>query len=230
MPDLPPMRRLLASISYLAELDDAAQSVIARHALRRTYDAGEVVILQGEPCPGLYLVAEGWLRVFKTASAGREQVIRFVGPGEAVGEFAVFAGGPQPASVSALEPAVLWLLPRTSLLALLKERPTIAQAVIASLARRVEHLLGLVEDLSLRSVEARLARYLLETAEQGVVRRRRWTTQAELAARLGTVLEVLNRALRSLQDDGLIALDRQCILILDPAGLRHRAEMQAPPD
>lgn len=219
-----PIRPLLASVSYLADLDEAAQSALVASTERREYAAGEIVFLQGEPCAGLYLVAAGWLRVFKLAPSGREQVIRFVGPRETLGEVAALAGTPQPASASALEPATLWLVRREALLALLQERPAAAQAVIAALARRVEHLLELVEDLSLRSVEARLARFLLQAADKDVVRRHRWTTQAELAARLGTVLEVLNRALRSLVEAGLIALDRQRIVILDREGLQRRAE------
>jgi CRP/FNR family transcriptional regulator len=222
--DSRPPQHLLSSISYLAELDEAAQSAIARNAVRREYAAGEMVFVQGDACTGLHLVAGGWLKVFKLAPSGREQVMRFVGPGEAVGEFAVFASTPQPASVSTLEPATLWLIRRESLLGLLQERPAISQAVITALARRVEHLLALVEDLSLRTVEARLARYLLQAADEDVVRRHRWTTQAELAARLGTVLEVLNRALRSLVEAGLIALDRQRIVILDREGLQRRAD------
>lgn len=87
------------------------------------------------------------------------------------------------------------------------------------------HLASLAEDLSLRTVEARLARLLLERADEGTVRRRRWATQAEMAARLGTVLDVLNRALQQLANEGLIEVERHRIRIVDRDGLKAKAMM-----
>ena len=87
---------------------------------------------------------------------------------------------------------------------MLDEHPALARQVVKDLAGRVMHLMRMVEDLSLRSVEARLARLLLELAEGEVIQRRRWATQAEMAARLGTVPDVVNRALRKLAAAGLI--------------------------
>jgi CRP/FNR family transcriptional regulator len=87
----------------------------------------------------------------------------------------------------------------------------------------VLYLVSLIEDLSLRTVEARLARHLLERASAGKLRRHRWATQAEMAARLGTVLEVLNRALQGLVAEGLIEVERHQIRIVDRGGLKARA-------
>jgi CRP/FNR family transcriptional regulator len=79
----------------------------------------------------------------------------------------------------------------------------------------------LVEDLSLRTVRGRLARLLLEEAESGEVTRH-WT-QAEIAARLGTVREMIGRTLRALADAGHIRIDRQRIVLLDREGLEAEA-------
>ena len=75
------------------------------------------------------------------------------------------------------------------------------------------------------TVVARLARMLLEHSTGEVLRRRRWSTQTEMAARLGTVPDVLNRALRSLAEEGLIRIERHQIHILDRQGLRKKATM-----
>ena len=93
------------------------------------------------------------------------------------------------------------------------------------MADRVAGLVQLVADLSLHSVEVRLARFLLEQAKGDEVVRRRWNTQSELAARLGTVPDVLSRALRALSEAGLIAVDRQRIQILNPVALGQRAQL-----
>jgi CRP-like cAMP-binding protein len=98
---------------------------------------------------------------------------------------------------------------------------------MANMADRIAYLAGLVADLSLHSVEVRLARLLLEEASDGALVRQSWMTQAELAARLGTVPDVLNRALRSLADLGLIRVDRRRITILDRPALAQRAQAPA---
>lgn len=219
--------RVLATIPSFAGLDAASLEALAQIAIRRDYAAGQVVFLEGEPCTGLYVVQVGWLRSVKISPTGREQVIRIVGPGESFNEVGVFAGGVNHVTVEALEPARLWILLREQLLQSIERHPRLAQALIRNLAQRSLHLMSLIEDLSLRTVESRLARLLIEQASDEVVHRRRWSTQAEMAARLGTVPDVLNRALRSLVEAGLIEIDRHKITILDRQGLEEKAMIGA---
>jgi CRP/FNR family transcriptional regulator len=209
----------LAGVPSFAGLDPATRAAVARAAVRQIYAANQVVFLEGEPAAGLYVVQEGWLKAIKISPAGREQTLRVVGPGETFNEISVLAGSANLATVVALEPATLWVIPSETMLHLLEQQPRLAREVIQHLAARVQHLIALVEDLSLRTVEARLARLLLEQAADGVISRRRWSTQAELAARLGTVPDVLNRALRSLIEAGHVQVERHQIRILDQAGL-----------
>lgn len=213
----------LSAVSYFAELDDRALEAAAQAALRRDYSPDQTVFVEGELCTGLYVIEDGWLKAVKMSKEGREQVLRFVGPGEVVNEVGVFADTRNPATVIALEPTKVWLIHRQVILGLLQQEPGFASVVVQSLARRVLHLVSLVEDLSLRTVEARLARLLLEGAEHQALQRRRWATQAEIAARLGTVLHVINRALHELAREGLIQVERHQIRILDPEGLKERA-------
>ena len=217
--------RAISTVSYFAELDDATLETVARAALRRDYGPDETVFLEGEPCTGLYIIEHGWLKTVKASTEGREQVLRFVGPGEVVNEVGVFAETRNPATVIALEPTTAWHIHRQTILRLLQKDPAFARRVTQSLARRVLHLVSLVEDLSLRTVEARLARLLLERAENQAVRRRRWATQAEMAARLGTVLDVVNRALQELAREELIEVERHQIRIVDAVGLKAKAMM-----
>ena len=215
--------RILASTPYLEGLDPYLLSAMGRAAIRRVYGQDEIVFLQGEPSAGLYVVQSGWLKSVKSLSTGREQIVRFVGPGEAFNEIACLAGSSNQVTVIALEPAEVWMIPVAVLQRFLDTEPGFARRLTENLARRVLHLLSLVEDLSLRPVEARLARFLLAESEAGRLHRRPWATQAEMAARLGTVPDVLQRALRDLADRGLITVDRRSIAILDPEGLRATA-------
>ncbi|MCJ7701676.1 MAG: Crp/Fnr family transcriptional regulator [Anaerolineales bacterium] len=219
-------RKILGSVSYFAGLDENTMDAITRTALRRTYDPNQVILIEGEPSTGLYVVETGWLKVTKISTEGREQVLQTLGPGDTFNAVSVFTGTPNQASVVALEQAVLWWVPRDEILRLLEKNPTLARLVIQDLAGRVIHLIELVEDLSLRSVEARLARLLLEHARDETLPRRRWATQAEMAARLGTVPDVLNRAMRKLAAEGLIQVARHQIQIIDRQGLAEIAQIQ----
>jgi CRP/FNR family transcriptional regulator len=136
----------------------------------------------------------------------------------------VFTGAANPASVVALEPTTLWVIYQDAMQRLLETQPQLVQRIILVMAGRILHLIDLVEDLSLRSVEERLARFLVVGSENGIVQRRRWATQAELASQLGTVPDVLNRAFRRLVEEELIVLERHQISIIDLEGLEAKAK------
>lgn len=215
--------RVLSKVPSFEGLEEDILKAIASIAIRRSYRAGQIVFLEGEPSSGLYVVENGWLKSVKISTTGREQVIRFVGPNEVFNDLGVFSDGPNRVTVETLEDATVWIIERESLLQLLERFPKLSQMIIKNLSHRVLHLMRLVEDLSLRSVQSRLARLLVEMGNGDVLPRRRWSTQAEMAAHLGTVPDVLNRALRSLADEGLIEIDRQKIEILNRQGLEEKA-------
>ncbi|MCL4261620.1 MAG: Crp/Fnr family transcriptional regulator [Anaerolineae bacterium] len=205
----------LYNIPLFAGLDAASLQKLVQFAHWREYEAGEVVVLEGDAPSGLYYLQYGWLKAVKVSPTGREQILRFLEPGDTFNEIGVFADQPNPVTVIALEAAGVWLLPRTALLHLLQEKPEFAQQLVARMAERVLYLVALVSDLSLRPVTGRLARLLLVGAVDDVLERPRWYTQAELAARLGTVPDVVQRALRELENEGLIRVERQQIRILN---------------
>ncbi len=209
----------LQAVPYLTGIDMAQVENIAREADQRTYPAGQVVFLEGEQNTALYIVQKGWLKAVKIAPDGREQVLNFIGPGEVFNAISIFVAGTNPVTVMTLEPSTLWIIQREAILLALKQYPELAQLVIQHLAEHVRRLITMVEDLSLRTIEARLARYLLEGASEGLLQRQRWATQTEIANRLGTVTDVLNRALRNLASANLIRVERHQIEIIDPEGL-----------
>jgi CRP-like cAMP-binding protein len=211
--------RELGAIPFFKGLDDQMLRLLARGALWREFSAGEVVFLEGEPPRGLYYLQSGCLKVTKSSPDGREQVLQFLEPGEAFHAIGVFADRPNPATAIALEPAGVWILRRDGVMAVLERHPELARHVIEKLAARTLELVDLVEDLSLRTVTGRLARLLLEDARDGALHRPRWYTQAEIAARLGTVPDVLQRALSSLAGQGLIEVQRRVIRICDREAL-----------
>jgi CRP/FNR family transcriptional regulator len=215
----------LRTVPYFASFDSATLHELAALATWHEYAPGAVVFLEGDMNTGLYSIHTGWVKVIKLSPDGREQVLRYFGPGEVFSEIGMFLARPNPATAIALEPSALWQLHRAALQPLLTAHPNLLLQVMANLADRVAYLAGMVAELSLHTVEVRLARLLLETATEGAMVRPSWLTQAELAARLGTVPDVLSRALRTLADAGLIHVDRRQITILDKQGLAARASL-----
>lgn len=222
MPDQPDPAQLIAQLGVLPFFKALGQPTLvglAQGAVWREYAVGEAVFLEGDIAPGLYLLASGWLKVTKSSLGGREQVLRFLGPGETFNEIGAFASRANPATAIALEPAGVWLLQREAIAHLVRAQPELAQRIIETMADRVVELVNLVADLSLRSVTGRLARLLLDEADGDVHHRPRWRTQAELASRLGTVPDVVQRALRGLENEGAIEIRPREIRIRDRAAL-----------
>lgn len=211
---------------YFAGLDAETLHRLAALATWHEYAPGAIVFLEGDINTGLYSVHTGWVKVVKFSPDGREQVLRYIGAGELFNEIGVFLARPNPATAIALEQSVLWRLHRSLLQPLLTARPDLLLHVMANMADRITYLAGMVADLSLHTVEVRLARLLLDEAIDGALVRHAWLTQAELAARLGTVPDVLSRALRTLADADLIRVERKQITVLDRAGLAKRATVE----
>ncbi len=216
----------LQTFEFLRGLQHETLSELANSALWKIYPADAVIFWEGDIETHLFYLQYGWLKVIKTGPDGREQILRFLGPGEIFNEIGVFARRPNPATAMALEEAGIWLIPRHALEQVLFSHPHTALQIMENMADRFISLVELTADLSLRSVEARLAKLLIEQSREGVFTRRGWSTLTELAAHLGTVPDVLSRALREMSRAGLIEVDKQHIRILDADELAHRAMIQ----
>ena len=216
----------LQTFEFLRGLDLPILEELAKSAAWKIYAPGSVVFWEGNIETNLFYLQYGWLKVIKTTPDGREQILRFLGPGEVFNEIGVFAKRPNPATAMALEETGIWLIPRHSLEQILFSHPHTALQLVENMADRFISLVALTADLSLRSVEARLAKNLIDQAKNGVIQRHRWSTLTELSAHLGTVPDVLSRAFRELTKAGLIEMDKQQIRILDQDKLAERAMIQ----
>ncbi|GIW16922.1 MAG: Crp/Fnr family transcriptional regulator [Tepidiforma sp.] len=219
--------RDVLAIPHFASLTEAEAATVAPLLRCQRLAPRGRLMTEGEPCAGFYLVRRGTLRLFRTAPDGREQTLRIVGPGETFGEVPVFDGGPNAASVEALEEAVVVLVPAAVAQVLVERYPAVARALLRHLAVRLRAFNELVEQLSLQTVQQRLARYLYTEAREtgqltaeGVVIARRLSGQ-DLASLVGSVREVVARSLRALEDEGVIAVERHRYVVRDLEGLRR---------
>jgi CRP-like cAMP-binding protein len=180
-------------------------------AIQRQFAGGQVIFMEGEPANWIYVLESGWVKASRMSPEGREQALLFLKQGDVFGDVAVLTNTPYPGTVVALEPVKVWAIEKADILRLLASHPELALAIIRSLGQRILYYIGLVEDLSLRSVEARWRHTLLKNAEyidgRHMVKRRAWTTFDRMANRLGTVRDVLSRALRNLEEEGLLRVE-----------------------
>jgi CRP/FNR family transcriptional regulator len=224
-----PAFEALKNIPYFAGLPDVVIVGLAKCATQRYFEAGQVIYLEGDPAKNIFILEAGWVKAIRMNREGREQALAFMRPGEIFGDVAAFIEKPYPATVTALELVDVWAIPTQDFLAQIKLHPELALAVIRRLSEQVMYFIGLVEDLSLRSVEVRLAHTLLRHAEvrdgQLIVPRRPWTTFDEMSVRLGTVRDVLSRALKTLEAEGLLRVEKQAIVLLDAEGLAKRGDL-----
>jgi CRP/FNR family transcriptional regulator len=212
----------LRRIPIFADLPDDALTRVAETVRLRTYAPGETIIFAGDPGHAAYFIAEGQVCVYRLSPAGREQVLARMGPGQAFNTVPPFRpNGANHATVQALTPVTVYAIAGDDLTRLVGEIPALALALLRDFAARLDQLTDLVEDLSLRTVRERLARFLLERGEEGGAARR-WT-QEEIAAHLGTVRDVVGRTLREFAEAGLVRLERQRVVLLDRAGLEAEA-------
>jgi CRP/FNR family transcriptional regulator, cyclic AMP receptor protein len=215
----------LRTVSFCAGLPDPAIMALSAIAMPLQRPAGTFIQFEGDPADAMYLVIHGRVKIARTSASGREQVLNVIGAGGHFNTVPMFDGGTCPANAQAIEQVALLALPRDRLRRVVEEHPALALALLTEFTGRLRHLVNLVDDLALHSVQGRLAGLLLEqaaAAERGEPATA--LTQAEMAARLGTVREMIGRALKTFEALGLLRLDRGVIVLLDREGLAAQRE------
>jgi len=210
--------------ALFAALPEPVCVALASIAVRVHHTAGEVIFLEGDPSPGLYVLLSGRVRLSRISPGGREQVLHIVEPGQHFNSVSVFDGGPCPVNASAQSDVTALLFPGESLRILILDHPVVALRLLADSCRYLRRLVDLVDDLALTTVQGRLARLLLTQAEEGEAGIVQPLTQSEMAVRLGTVREMIGRSLKTFEGMGLIRIERGVIVIVDRAGLERESE------
>lgn len=208
----------LQDVPLFSALSSVQRAQLARSATTETHPRGTELFSVGEAADSFLLVLSGAVKVYLLSADGREHILHMAAAGDLVAEGAVFAQRAYPASAMATEDALVVRFKRDRLVALLREDPELALAMIAGLSRRLREFVLTIEDLSLRDVTARLARFLVENASAGFCKLP--GTKTHLAAQLGTVLEPLSRSFRRLREAGFIREHKGGVVVLNEEALR----------
>jgi CRP/FNR family transcriptional regulator len=198
-------------------------------AVLRHYERGTIIFNQGDPCPGVFVVGTGLVRVFLVGTSGKEQVLHLVSPGGTFAEVAAVGGFDCPAFADAVEATTCLLLPNQPFRKALYEDHALCMQLLSGFAGWVRNLVGLLEDITLRDAAGRVARYLLEAAEAPGHTVRWRSPKKHLASYLNLTSETLSRTLRRLTEAGLIVESEEGILtIVLPEQLRAVADGMFP--
>ena len=222
--------KTLVQAGLFTGLSGAELTFLAQRAVPRKFSGGEMVFAEGDPCAGMYVVESGHVRIFKTSTGGREQVLSIDGPGGSIAELPVFDGGNYPASVSAVEDSTLLFISKQDFHALCMTHPQVALKVLRVVGARLRKLVGIIEELSFTTVRHRLAALLVRMAQKEGQRLSEGieitlsASNQELASQIGTVRELVSRNLSRFQSEKLIEMDGRRIVIPNLKALE--AELQ----
>lgn len=195
-------------------LSDADLRAVGFHGITRSYPKNTVIVTEGDRTDSLYVILEGRVKVYVSDSDGRDVVLLTQGAGEYFGEL-VLDEGPRSASVMTLEPSRFLVVPQPDFHEFVVKNPAFALSLIEKLIARVRSLTASVKSLALMDVYGRVARLLLELAEEsngGYVIPQR-LTQQDIASRVGASREMVSRILKDLSTGGYLTQSRTGIVL-----------------
>ena len=214
--------KLLHKNEYFEGLAEGLLNHVAAHMQLREYERGEALFWEGDPCSGLHIIEQGFVKLYRLSPQGRQYIVRVLQEDDTCNEVPTFDGGTNPVNVEAVETTRVWVIQADILRDLLRAHPEFAQKVINNLTKNLRGLVRMVSEMAFYQVTHRLARLISQQPPDELCGAP-WT-QEQLAARLGTVREVVARSLKELERSGAIQLYKRRIAISDPGVLAQWAQ------
>lgn len=211
-------------------LPKSAIAELAAQAVERKVRHGQILFTANEPASGLYVVLSGSVRAFRQNIEGREQTIHVERTGGILGEVPVFDGRPYPSTAVAEEDSEVLFLATEDVRRFMLAHPEAALTALANMAKKLRIVASLAEQLALKDVSQRLATLLLQEARrsspnlQDGVSFSLPLSHSQLASRLGSVREVVSRALHKLAQHRVIESRGHRIVVLNVKALTAEAE------
>jgi CRP/FNR family cyclic AMP-dependent transcriptional regulator len=203
-----------AAEGMIDALTQEEMSALSAGARVQAFPKNRVIINEGDQSESIFIIAAGRVKVFLQGDDGKEVVLNVHGPGEYFGEM-VLDGGSRSASVMALEPSRLAVVPQARFREFLYSHPAFSVELLENLIRRTRALTENVKSLALMDVYGRVARLLLELARDdgGKLVVNEKLTQQDIANRVGASREMIGKIMKDLADGGYISVERKRITV-----------------
>jgi CRP-like cAMP-binding protein len=215
--------QFLTSLSCFRGVGPTILREVASRCRPVSLSPSQSVFAEGDPCRHLYILAAGRVKCYRANPEGREQILRvFDPPGDIFCTTSAFSTGAHIVTAEALSEATLYMIDIETMKRVALEQPAVALALVTAAGDQLQSLVGLADDLSLKTATARIAKLLLERARaqrgrdaKDVRLRRDGLREEQIAAMVGAVRVHVSRSLKTLADMGAIALERDVIRIGD---------------
>ena len=189
----------------------------------------EILFSDGEEARGFYVILSGKIKLYKVSVEGKEQILHIVSAPDAFAEAALFLEGSYPAFAEALTDCQLLFFPKRDFIRLIEKNPQLSINMIVTLSHYLKRFASLIEELSLKEVSSRVAKYLIDLQMKSTKEGKSPKeveldlSKTQLALKLGTVSETLSRTLAKMKAKGIIDVKRSRILILNREALEELA-------
>lgn len=216
--------QVLKTVPLFSSFSDQQIATLASWVQHRSYSRGAAILRAGEETDGLYVILSGRVKVLIPDEEGHEVILSLLGPQEYVGEMGLLDGLPSSATVEALEPCEVLRLPRTAFMSCLESNSEVAMLVLRDMVKRLRDADRKIESLALIDVYGRVARLIIDMAEQidGQWVVPRAPAKQEIARMIGASREMVSRVVKDLQEKNLIRADKRRIIVLDRQSMAHR--------
>lgn len=216
----------------LSSLDADTRDALLARGQKRSYSSGEAVFVRGDEGTSMLIITAGRIEVSITSLNGRKSTLNHMGPGEVLGEIALFDQGVRSADATAATKTTGLMLSRRDVSQFLNEHPEATMGLIGELCAKVRNASDMFEVQSHVAADARLARCLLrvgekwgEETEDGHIHIHTPFSQTDIGELSGLARENVNRHLKALIEAGSVRMDGRKITITDPEALMDLAEI-----
>jgi CRP/FNR family transcriptional regulator, dissimilatory nitrate respiration regulator len=220
---------LLRRCPLFAGLKEDDLSRIRAIASLRHIEKKEVLFSDGEEAKGFYVILSGKVKLFKVSPEGKEQILHIVSAPDAFAEAALFLEGTYPAFAEAMTDAQLLYFPKRDFIQLIEKNPQLSINIIVTLSHFLKRFASLIEELSLKEVSSRIAKYVVDlsikSSKEGKSPKEVELdlSKTQLALKLGTISETLSRTLAKMKAKRIIDVKKNKIIILNREALEELA-------
>lgn len=211
-------------------LNDAQLDAFKDVVVISSYKKREIVYLDGDECTGLYIIRTGRLKLVRSSSTGKEQIINILNPGDLLGFEVFYEGRAYKNTAVAMDDSELCYIEKNAFFKILEREPDISKKLIISLGKELNHAYERIGNLGLLNAKEKLGHLLYTLANEygvkadGEVKLNLTLSRLEIAELLGITQETSIRLLKSFKEEGILDIRRKEILIKSMSRLKEFSE------
>lgn len=214
-------KEALKNIPLFSELNTGQLEQITHISKLEKYSKNKLLFLEGDSYRGFYIMLEGSVKIYKTSPEGKEVILHIIKPTFPFADVPLFEGGSYPANAQTLEDSIILFIAKDEFMNLILKNPEIIIKITAGFAKRLRLMGNQLEDITLKEVSNRLAKYILDEVKRNGTDKlpepflKLTISKSTIASLLGTITETLSRTFKKLQNENVIQVEGKKIFVTD---------------